>query len=235
VSVIPQRFPGCKGVRKVLALLLSAGFTLGLPVGKAYGQSQGVANEGVAGLLLSGLTPRSVSDSFVLPQDRVTAEARIVVVKAQHTLSLFSGNTLVKAYHIALGEGGHGDKEREGDKKTPEGSFYIAERSVMSPPDKYLGSRWMRLSYPNIEDAKRGLSSGMINKATHDQIVTAINNRQIPPQKTALGGGVGIHGGSNSNSNWGDSWTYGCLGLTNTDANELYRSVQVGTAVEIQR
>lgn len=161
-------------------------------------------------------------------------DVNILVDKSSYTLTLYSGSTPLKAYRVAFGEGGLGDKEKAGDRKTPNGNFYITERSVLNPPDQYLGTRWFRLSYPNIEDAQRGLNSGLIDQATYDQIVRAINNGQTPPQNTALGGGIGIHGGSNWKDNWGDNWTWGCVGLTNSDVNEIFDYIPVGTKVVIQ-
>jgi len=161
-------------------------------------------------------------------------DLKIVVDKSDHLLTMFAGKTPLKSYRVAFGEGGLGDKERAGDRKTPEGTFYVAERSVLSPPDQYLGSRWLRISYPNIEDAERGLNSGMIDEDTYRAIVRAINNREIPPQRTALGGGIGIHGGSNSGENQGDYWTWGCVGMTDPDIEEIFDYIPVGTEVVIK-
>lgn len=157
---------------------------------------------------------------------------KIVADKTSHLLTLYSGTTPIKSYKMAIGDGGLADKHVLNDHKTPEGTFYIAEKSVLTPADKFLGTRWMRISYPNIEDAGRGLNSGLIDQATYDSIVAATNNRQIPPQKTALGGGVGIHGGNDTNGP--NDWTWGCLGLNNADVNEIYDFVSVGTPLIIQ-
>lgn len=157
---------------------------------------------------------------------------RLFVDKSDKLLTVYNGTTPLKAYHVELGDGGTGDKQVAGDHKTPEGSFYITQKLVLDPADQYLGTRWMRLSYPNIEDAQRGLKSGIINKATYDQIVNAINNGRTPPQNTALGGGVGVHGGSTSAL--GTNWTFGCVGLSNKDVQDFYDYVKVGTKVTIQ-
>lgn len=157
---------------------------------------------------------------------------RVFVDKSDKQLTVYNGNTPLKAYHVELGDGGSGDKQVAGDHKTPEGSFYITQMLVMNPADEYLGSRWMRLSYPNIEDAKRGLDSGLINTATYNQIVNAINNGRTPPQNTPLGGGVGVHGGSTPQL--GTDWTWGCVGLSNTDVQDFYDYMKVGTKVDIQ-
>ncbi|MDT3698901.1 MAG: L,D-transpeptidase [Thermincola sp.] len=157
---------------------------------------------------------------------------KIVVDKSDHSLTLYSGAAPLKAYPISLGGGGLGDKVRAGDHKTPEGQFYISESSVLAPTDKFLGSRWMRVSYPNKEDADRGLASGLIDQATRDRIYAAINNKQNPPQNTALGGGVGIHGGVDANGK--TDWTYGCMALSEADVQEIFEYIGVGTSLYIQ-
>lgn len=155
----------------------------------------------------------------------------IMVDKSDHTLSVYTAGIRLKTYHVELGDSGLGDKAVSGDHKTPEGTFYVAEISVLNPADPYLGSRWMRLSYPNIEDADRGLAQGLIDQQTHDSIVEANKRLAIPPQNTALGGGVGIHGGSTPAL--GKDWTWGCVGLTNHDVEDFFDYVSVGTPVVI--
>lgn len=157
----------------------------------------------------------------------------IRIDKTSLTLTLYHGSVPLKSYHVAIGGGGVGDKVRQGDRKTPEGTFYITQKLVLNN-DYYLGARWLRISYPNIEDANRGLRDGLIDKWTYDQIVYAINHGLTPPQYTALGGGIGIHGGTGNNSETqGDYWTYGCIGLKDRDIIEFYDYVSVGTRVVI--
>lgn len=155
----------------------------------------------------------------------------VVVDKSDYTLSLFSGQVFLKSYHVALGDNGNGDKEVAGDHKTPEGRFYISQMLVLDPPDPYLGSRWMRLAYPNDEDALRGLEQGLIDQSTYQDIVAANAAGTIPPQNTALGGGIGIHGGTTQAT--GDHWTWGCVGLKDADVQEIFNYVSVGTSVVI--
>lgn len=156
----------------------------------------------------------------------------IKVDKTDHTLSVLAGNVFLKSYHIELGDSGLGDKQISGDHKTPEGTFYVSQKAVLSPADEFLGTRWMRLSYPNIEDADRGLSQGLIGQQTRNDIVAAFNNKLITPQQTALGGGVGIHGGSTPQL--GSDWTWGCVGLSNYDVEDFYDYVKVATPVIIK-
>lgn len=161
------------------------------------------------------------SKSAELPK---LAKPRIVIRKKERSLEVYDGDRLVKTYAIALGFAPEGDKEREGDGRTPEGEFYVFTKNPKSQFHLSLG-----LSYPSKDDAKRGLANGLISVAEHDAIVSAINAGKMPPQKTALGGEIYIHGGGRDND-----WTWGCTALKNEDIEEIFRSIEVGTKVEIR-
>lgn len=148
---------------------------------------------------------------------------RLVVKKEQRELELFDGAKLIKTYKIALGFAPAGDKEKEGDGKTPEGKFYVFTKNPNSQFHLSLG-----ISYPGIEDAKRGLKDKTITQAEYDEIARAIKEKRMPLQKTALGGEIYIHGGGNA-----DDWTFGCVALQNEEIEELFKAIPVGTEVEI--
>ncbi len=158
---------------------------------------------------------------------------QLVIDKSDHLLSLFAGNIWLKSYHTSFGDGGSGDKEIQGDHKTPEGYFYIVERSILQPADEFLGTRWFRLGYPNIEDAARGVQKQLIGNSEYQAITTAFKQKSTPPQQTRLGGGVGIHGGTQAS--FALDWTWGCIGLTNQDIEEFFPYLPVGTAVIIKK
>ena len=162
-------------------------------------------------------TPRT---ALRLPLDA----PQIVVVKSKRRLMLYSGGEVVRTYPVALGLNPVDDKEREGDRRTPEGDFYVFVKNEKSAFYLSLG-----LSYPNIEDAERGLREGLITKAQHAQIVRAIKRREAPPQYTRLGGLIYIHGGGTTSD-----WTWGCIALENADIKELFDAVPRGTSVRIE-
>ncbi len=157
---------------------------------------------------------------------------QIVVDKSAHLLSIFSDDNWLKTYPVQLGDGGLGPKERQGDHQTPQGFFYIVEKSILTPNDEFLGSRWLRLGYPNSGDAIRGLTGKLIGPDDYQSITTAFANRATPPQYTVLGGGVGIHGGDRPEL--GPDWTWGCVGLTDQNVEEFFPYVNPGTPVIIQ-
>jgi murein L,D-transpeptidase YafK len=148
----------------------------------------------------------------------------IVVNKSQRKLELFDGEKLIKAYKIALGFAPVGDKEKQGDGKTPEGEFYVFTKNDKSKFYLSLG-----ISYPNIEDAARGLEANLITKTEYDKIVRAIKNKKMPLQNTKLGGEIYLHGGGTS-----ADWTWGCVALKNEEIKELFDALPVGTNVRIE-
>lgn len=148
---------------------------------------------------------------------------RILVRKADRKLELYSEDVLLRTYKIGLGFSPIADKKQEGDGATPEGEFYVFVKNNRSAYYLSLG-----ISYPNAEDADRGLRDGLINRAQHRAITEAIRNKTAPPQYTKLGGLIYIHGhGARSD------WTWGCVALENEDVKELFDSVKVGTPVTI--
>ena len=181
----------------------------------------GVKDKGVFSDLDAGV-------SMGLPAGLNKDNASLRVNKKKRTLSLFFGDVPVKTYPIALGFTPSGDKEVEGDGKTPEGEYSICEMRHKDLPAKY-GARSILLAYPGAKDAKRGLKQGIITKEQHDKIMAAQQSGAIPPQDTVLGSSIRIHGGGA-----GEDWTAGCIGLRDEDAVEIYGSVKVGTPVIIE-
>jgi len=149
---------------------------------------------------------------------------KIVVRKRVRRLTLYAKGRAVRRYRIGLGFSPVGDKRREGDGKTPEGRFYICQKNPVSSYYLSLG-----LSYPGIDDAKRGLRDGAITREEHDRIVDAIRAKDIPPWNTKLGGEVFIHGHGSQRD-----WTWGCIALDDVPMKELFDVVPLGTEVVIE-
>lgn len=149
---------------------------------------------------------------------------RVVVHKAARSLELFDGDRLVKTYRIALGTNPLDPKRKEGDGCTPEGGYYFCTKNERSRYHLFVG-----LSYPNVEDADRGLRAGLITRAQHDAIAKAIQARKRPPWETRLGGEIGLHGGG-----MGSDWTAGCVALSNEEIEELFLLLDLGDEVVIE-
>lgn len=149
---------------------------------------------------------------------------KIVVSKSGRRLMLYADGKLLRTYRVGLGLSPVEDKVRQGDRRTPEGEFYVFTKNNRSAFYLSLG-----LSYPNTEDAERGLRDGLITRAQYRTILRAQQRRIAPPQNTALGGDIYIHGNGASSD-----WTWGCVALEDADIKELFDAVPVGTTVVIE-
>jgi len=171
-----------------------------------------------------GADPAAAQPDLRSPLKLPLVKPRIVIKKGQRQLLLFSENQLLRTYRIGLGSSPIGDKVRQGDRRTPEGDFYIFTKNDKSAYYLSLG-----VSYPNAAHAERSLRDGMITKGEYDAIMRALKAKKRPPQNTALGGDIYIHGNGAQND-----WTWGCAALENEDIRELFKVVTVGTPVRIE-
>jgi murein L,D-transpeptidase YafK len=142
--------------------------------------------------------------------DSAKAADLIVIVKSSRTMTLYRGRTVLKTYKVALSRDSTGAKERAGDHKTPEGDYVIDAKNAHSRFHLAL-----HLSYPNANDRERARRLG------------------VNP-----GGNVEIHGLPEGYSWVGGAqrlvdWTDGCIAVTNSEIEEIWRMVPVGTRVEI--
>ncbi|HVG18270.1 MAG TPA: L,D-transpeptidase [Blastocatellia bacterium] len=203
----------------ILALGPLAITAMGVAVSHRQGGADTLSNSGAT-------TSRQAREGRLnrLPLKLPLADPRIVIRKSARELTLYAGGEAARVYRVGLGFDPEGDKTRQGDGRTPEGSFYVC---VKNPDSKYHLS--LGLSYPNKEHAARGLRGGLITRAQHDQIMNALEAKARPPWDTPLGGEVFIHGrGSKSD------WTFGCVALDDGDMEELFAAIPKGTPVVIE-
>lgn len=150
----------------------------------------------------------SIYFNAVLPAQIVIDS--IVVEKKSHILMVFNQGVLLKKYRVALGTQPVGHKQFEGDRKTPEGLYYINGKNPNSSYYKNLG-----ISYPNANDLAYAKTYGK-----------------------SAGGDVKIHGLPPSWADLGktqceNDWTWGCIALSNEEMEELYTHVKIGSPIFI--
>jgi len=161
----------------------------------------------------------------------------IVIEKSKRRMVVRCDGEPVKGYFIGLGRNPKGAKERRGDGRTPAGHYYLWRKNRQSRFYLSLG-----VSYPNRQDADRGLALGIIDQKTHARICRALQRGSPPPQDTRLGGDIYIHGGGVGKIVRMDGkrfvhvrdWTEGCVALRNSDMEELMELLPVGTPIEIR-
>jgi len=149
------------------------------------------------------------TSSTPLPQG--TKADLLLIEKAKHQLTAFSQGKALRTYKIALGRSPVGPKEREGDNRTPEGDFIIDSRL-----EKSGYHRALHISYPTPADLERAKGRGY-----------------------SPGGAIMIHGIKNGLGWLGSlhtmsDWTRGCIAVTNSEIEELWRIAPNGTRVQIK-
>jgi murein L,D-transpeptidase YafK len=135
----------------------------------------------------------------------------IRVDKSAHLMSVYRDGRLVREFRVALGRGGQGPKQRQGDGRVPEGAYRI---TAHNPHSAFHLS--LRIGYPTAE-----------------QIAAAVRMGVRP------GGDIMIHGLPNGRGSVGSrhtmiDWTDGCVAVTNAEMDWLYKAVKDGTPVEIR-
>jgi murein L,D-transpeptidase YafK len=135
----------------------------------------------------------------------------IVIEKGARRLTLFHIGRPIRTYLVALGRNPVGDKRAAGDRRTPEGLFYIEGRN---PYSQYHLS--LKISYPSAAQRERAAAMG------------------VNP-----GGNIMIHGLPNGRGDVGayhriTDWTNGCVALTDEEIEELWSAVPIGTPVHIK-
>lgn len=143
--------------------------------------------------------------------DSLAPISRIVVDKSDRRLELLANDVPVRTYRVALGHSPIGPKTREGDERTPEGTYTIDGRNRRS-----AFHRALHISYPNAQDLARAAELSV-----------------------SPGGDIMIHGMRNGLGWIGHlhvafDWTRGCIAVTNAEIEEIWNLVPDGIPIEIR-
>ena len=144
------------------------------------------------------------------PVDATAPIDKVFVDKSERVLQLLSGDKVIKTYHIALGGSPVGHKQRQGDNRTPTGSYVLDYKNEKS---KFYRS--IHVSYPNATDKAQAKKLG------------------VNP-----GGDIMIHGQRNGFGHLADinqqrDWTEGCIAVTDNEMDEIMAAVELGMPIEI--
>jgi murein L,D-transpeptidase YafK len=172
---------------------------------------RGLAIFAVIALVLAGLGLYEFWPDLTAPKGPLQKVDLIQVDKSKRRMQLLRNGEVVRSYRISLGSNPKGHKQREGDERTPEGRYRIDGRNSRSKFHKSL-----HISYPNAQDRHAASMQGV-----------------------SPGGAIMIHGMPNG---WGWAaaflsawdWTDGCIAVTDTEMDEVWKAVGVGTPIEIQ-
>ena len=158
----------------------------------------------------------SVASSLPGPQGSARASDfpvvdKVLVEKADRKLHLLKDGVAIRSFDIALGIRPVGDKEREGDFKTPEGNYLLDARN---PDSEYFLA--IHVSYPDPLDRAEALKKG------------------VDP-----GGAIMIHGQPNDPTRSEayyrtQDWTNGCIAVSNSDMIDIWLMTAENTPIEIR-
>jgi murein L,D-transpeptidase YafK len=135
---------------------------------------------------------------------------KVVIDKTERKLHLIRDGEAFRTFDIALGIRPTGDKESEGDFRTPEGDYLLDMRNPNS--DFFLS---IHISYPNRQDSQQARAKG------------------LPP-----GGAIMIHGQPNTPTRSEayyrtQDWTNGCIAVSNSDMIDIWLMTTNDTPIEI--
>ena len=136
---------------------------------------------------------------------------KVVVEKSKRKLHLVKDGVAFRTFDIALGIRPIGDKEEEGDFKTPEGNYILDARN---PDSEFFLS--MHVSDPNQRDRAEARQKG------------------VDP-----GGAIMIHGQPNDPTRSEayyrtQDWTNGCIAVSNSDMIDIWLMTPDNTPIEIR-
>ncbi|OQK17659.1 hypothetical protein AU255_07280 [Methyloprofundus sedimenti] len=154
----------------------------------------------------------------------IDTQKKVIEVKqGWRTLASFTG--------ISIGRAGAKLKQKIGDNITPLGTYEIAYIK-----DNSHFSRFFGLNYPSMADAESAIMDKRISDLEFQEIKLAHSNNMLPPQDTALGGYIGIHGIGQGNKNIHGvfDWTQGCVALSNQQIDQLAIWIYQGMRVQIK-
>lgn len=139
---------------------------------------------------------------------------KLVVVKSKRVLVVLDAEENILSRHrVSLGKNPEGPKLKQGDKKTPEGTYTIIDKRK---DKKYY--KELLIDYPNQDDKLRAKKMG------------------VNP-----GGGITLHAqvpqfwdGNGDDYTLSHDWTEGCIAMTNKGMDAVWEMVKLGTVVEIR-
>ncbi len=147
----------------------------------------------------------------ISPAGEFPAADKVVVEKGERKLHLMRNDQILRTFDIALGIAPVGDKEKEGDLKTPEGRYTLDTRNPNS--DFFLS---IHISYPNSKDRREARVNGV---SPGGQIM--IHGQPISPTYSAAYYKT-------------QDWTNGCIAVSNSDIIDIWLMTPNDIPIEIR-
>lgn len=166
-----------------------------------------------------------------LPAASQAARRVIVIDKANKKVTLWVDGRHSAEFPASFGIDPDSDKYKVHDCATPEGFYVITHKK-----DETRFHRLLGLSYPNLQNAEKGLADGVISPREYHDIYNASLKPQRTTCETRLGCGIAIHGGGvfkRIGKTRERDWTEGCIALNDADMEKLFDRCLPGDPVII--
>lgn len=192
----------------------------------------------ISGVIVYGviLNLRQVPLSEAMAQKgfRNLSDVNLVVDRKTYTLNVYEDTVFIKAYRVSLGRNLSDKKKLSEDGATPIGTYKIC--SINSHETYY---KFLKLNYPNLEDASEALRKSLITQKQFNQIKFEYYYEECVSSNTVLGGDIGIHGIGRLNPIFKNlpfvyNWTDGSIALSNESLDEILSVIKIGTQVVIK-
>lgn len=146
-----------------------------------------------------------------IEQSKITGKALLVVDKLSGKLMVYKNGKLRHSFAAEFGSNWLGDKLHQGDKATPEGSYFVTRKKERGNTIYYKA---LLIDYPNKADLIRYQNN--------------VANGTIP-RGIGAGNLIEIHG----HGGRGYHWTDGCIALEDRDMDVVYAISGVHTPVVV--
>ncbi|MBM3263637.1 MAG: L,D-transpeptidase family protein [candidate division Zixibacteria bacterium] len=135
----------------------------------------------------------------------------LVVDKVERRCMVYVAGVLKHSFSVELGPYWIGSKQRQGDRKTPEGKYLVTKKKGHGQTKYY---RALEINYPNGDDKNRFQAAKAAGRL---------------PRSARIGNLIEVHGSGGR----GDDWTDGCVALRNNEMDVVFKLAGVGTPVTI--
>lgn len=175
-----------------------------------------------------------LKDAMLNKGFRKLENVNIIVDRRNYTLNVYEDTVLIKSYRASFGRNLADKKKKFDDGATPVGIYKIC--SVVNDKNYY---KFVKISYPNLEDASEALRKSFITQKEFNQIKFEYYYEECVSYNPVLGGNIGIHGIGRLNSIFKNlpfvyNWTDGSIALSNEDLDEILTVIKPGTQIVIK-
>lgn len=187
----------------------------------------------VYGIILN-LREVPLNESIAQKGFKKLEDVNLIVDRKSYTLNLYEDTVLIKSYRASFGRNLTEKKKLANDGATPVGEYKIC--SIIDDPTYY---KFLRLNYPNLDDAVEALRKSLITQKEFNDLKFQYYYEDCISDNTVLGGNVGIHGLGRLNYIFKNlpfvyNWTDGSIAVSNESLDEILTVIHKGTKVVIK-